>query len=378
LAIPGEMRICLVSSAYRPYISGVGEHVHYLGTHLQKMGHSVHILTSTYQTISEPELLPATRLGKGLVLPFARGEFTLPVGLRLAQQVKNFFQTSKFDIVHCHGIFPPELAYWAARYSASPIIVTFHSVTPYLPEVCTSLFSVFFRNLNNKLCSKIAVSFAVRNWAEKFFPGAYEIIPSGVDLKRFHPAVKPALAVTSVPRLLYVGRLEKRKGLEYLIRALPAVRKEFPGTQLIVVGYGPLKKFFERLAGKLNLKDAVQFIGAVSNSNLAGFYTSSTIYIAPTTGREALGIVLIEAMACGVPVIASDTSGYNEVIKNNENGILVPPANVEKLQEAIISLLSSHQLRKKLIENGLLSSRSYDWVKIATQIEIIYKRSYNE
>jgi len=77
-------------------------------------------------------------------------------------------------------------------------------------------------------------------------------------------------------------------------------------------------------------------------------------------------------------VIASDTSGYNEVIKNNENGILVPPANVEKLQEAIISLLSSHQLRKKLIENGLLSSRSYDWVKIATQIEIIYKRSYNE
>ncbi|MGC8797292.1 MAG: glycosyltransferase family 4 protein [candidate division WOR-3 bacterium] len=372
------MRICLVSSAYRPYISGVGEHVHYLGTHLQKLGHSVHVLTSTCHTLAEPEQLPATRLGKGLILPFAKGQFTLPVGLNLPRQVKNFFRTSHYDIVHCHGIFPPELAYWAALYSRAPVVVTFHTVTPKLPDRFCSLFAFFFQKLNCKLASKIAVSYAAKIWAEKFFPGNYAIIPNGVDLNRFHSEAKPLLPPSSYPRLLFVGRLEKRKGLEHLIRALPEVRRKFPGTNLVVIGYGPLKEYFLRLAQELNLQNAVQFIGPVSNTNLAGYYTSSQLLIAPAIGREAMGIVLIEAMACGVPVIASDTSGYNEVIKNGENGILVPPGDIKRLATAIITVLGSEQLRVKLIRNGLTRSKDFGWDKIAVQIEALYKLNYYE
>jgi phosphatidylinositol alpha-mannosyltransferase len=367
------MRICLVSSAYRPYISGVGEHVHYLGTHLQKMGHNVHVLTSTCHTLANSEQLPATRLGKGLILPFADGQFTLPIGVNLFWQVKKFFQKFRFDIVHCHGIFPPELAFWAALYSDCPLIVTFHTVTPNLPDAICWLFSLFFKKLNSKLRSRIAVSYATKAWAEKLFPGNYEVIPNGVDLSRFHPNVKPSLPPSPFPRLLYVGRLEKRKGLEFLLRALPEVRKEFPAANLTVVGYGPLKDYFINLTVKLNIREAVDFVGPVANTNLAGYYTAAQVYIAPTVGREAMGIVLLEAMACGIPVIASDTSGYNEVIKNGESGILVPPGDVGKLAEAIITVLGSQPLREKLIENELIRAKEFGWDRITAQIVEIYK-----
>lgn len=366
------MRICLVSSAYRPYISGVGEHVHYLGKELQKLGHSVHVLTTTYQTIRKTECHTTTRLGKGLLIPFAKGQFTLPIAANLALQAKKFFLSNRFDIVHCHGIFPPELAYWATRYSTAPVITTFHVVNPLLPKFTYSAFRALFKKLRYKLRAKIAVSRACQEWAVNFFPGHYWVIPNGVDFKFFHPNVNPALSVTQNHRLLFVGRLEKRKGLEYLLQALPAVLASYPETELVVVGFGPLKNYYQQLTVKLGISNSVRFVGAVPNDELAGYYTSATIYIAPTIGREAMGIVLIEAMACGLPVIASHITGYDEVIENGVNGILVPPGNSEKLGEKIIQLLGSKTTREKLAEQALLRSKDFEWSKIAREVEKVY------
>ncbi len=366
------MRICLVSSAYRPYISGVGEHVHYLGRELQKLGHTVHILTTTYHGIRDSECHPTTRLGKGFIIPFAKGEFTLPIAGNLAVQVREFFSSNHFDIVHCHGIFPPELAYWSARYSPFPVVVTFHVVNPLLPRFIYSAFRALFTKLRNKLRAKIAVSRACQEWAASFFPGKYWVIPNGVDFSIFHPGVKPALPPVQNHRLLFVGRLEKRKGLDYLFQALPAVLASYPGTELVVVGFGPLKKYYQRLVKKLSIGKSVRFVGAVPNQELAGYYTGATIYIAPTTGREAMGIVLIEAMACGLPVIASQITGYDEVIQNGVNGILVPPGKPEKLAEKIILLLGSETIRGKLSEQALIRARDYEWSKIAREVEKVY------
>lgn len=367
------MRICLVSSAYRPYISGVGEHVHYLGSELQKRGHTVQVLTSTCQTIPENKLLPTWRFGTGLTIPFAGGEFTFPAGIKLAIEVKQLFRTRKFDIVHCHGIFPPELAYWAAIYADCPIVVTFHTVTPHLPSFICNLAAFFLKKLNTKLAAKIAVSQAAKRWAEKFFPGRYHVIPNGVELTTFSPNARPVFS-PGHPRIIYVGRLEKRKGLKYLILAMPAVLKEFPKASLVVVGYGPLKNYFMRLAHKIKASDSIQFVGPVSNSKLPGYYTSSTICVAPAVNPEAMGIVLIEAMACGIPVIASNISGYDEIVTDGINGILVPKRNVAKLAEAIITILSNSNLRNRISENALSYVVQYDWRNIATRIESIYNQ----
>lgn len=367
------LRICLVSSAYRPYISGVGEHVHHLGKELQKRGHEVHVLTTSYPAATQTETLPATRLGRGLVLPFARGQFTFSFDVDLPGRVKRFFSANSFDLIHCHGIFPPELAYWAAALAKTPVVVTFHTLIPALPKWACATFRSLFPGLQKKVTARIAVSNACRQWAEQFFPGEFRVIYNGVDLERFHPDARQVAPSLDNRSLLFVGRLEKRKGLEVLLRALPEVLKPFPDTRLVVVGFGPLLNHYQRLCRHLGIEKAVQFIGPVPNDQLPGYYTGATVYVAPTLGRESMGIVLIEAMACARPVIASDIPGYNEVITHEHDGLLVQAGEAEALAQTIVRVLSSPELQTKLGQQGLHRARQFAWPNIARQIEEVYK-----
>lgn len=368
----GKMRICLVSSAYRPYISGVGEHVHHLAQQLQNLGHSVHILTTSYTSFPDNSALPATRLGKGLLLPFARGQFTLPFEFKLPLATRNFFSANKFDIVHCHGIFPPELAYWAALYTKNPLVVTFHTVTPELPNTVCKTVGFFLKKIDHKIKIKIAVTRGSQRWAERFFTGDFRVIPNGVDMERFHPNIPPLLEEKR-PLILFVGRLEKRKGLDTLIMALPEIVKQYPETKLVVVGYGPLQNYYQKLAIRLNLASSVIFTGAIPNDLLAGYYTSATVYVAPTIGNEAMGIVLIEALACGRPVIASDIPGYNEIVTNGVNGILIPRGEHQSLAQAILTVLDSPKLRKELAQAALARAADFDWKKVTRHVEQVYQ-----
>ncbi len=367
------MRICIVSSAYRPHFSGVAEHVHHLGKTLIGFGHEVHILTTNYRTTHQREPLPATRIGRGLILPFAHGQFTLPIGINLRPAVKKFFRQFQFDIVHCHGIFPPELAYWAARYAQAPVVVTFHTVNPQLPSFAYTAFRSLLLNLGKKISAKIAVSHACRRWAENFFPGNYHVIPNGIDLQRFRPDIPPEPITDSCPTLLFVGRLEKRKGLKVLLHALPRILKKIPETKLLVVGDGPQKKYYQRLAQSLGILPAVRFVGAISHARLPHYYTAATLYIAPTLGGEAMGIVLLEAMACARPVIATNITGYNEIIANGLNGILLPPGNHDILADSTITLLQSDESRKNLARQARIRAEDFGWNKIGRAVEAIYR-----
>ncbi|MCR4423143.1 MAG: glycosyltransferase family 4 protein [candidate division WOR-3 bacterium] len=370
------MRICLVSSAYRPYISGVGEHVHHLARELQNLGHSVHILTTSYTSFPDNGAFPATRLGKGLLLPFAQGQFTLPFKFNLPLATKKFFAANRFDIVHCHGIFPPELAYWAAHYTKDPLVVTFHTVTPELPNIVCKTVGFLLKKLDRKIKVKIAVSHGCQLWAEKFFTGDFRIIPNGVDIDRFHPDIPPLLNENR-PLILFVGRLEKRKGLDTLLRALPEVIRHYPRARLVVVGYGPLKNYYRKVTVDIGVNQAVTFLDAVPNDLLPNYYTSATVYVAPTIGKEAMGIVLIEALSCARPVVASDIPGYNEIVTNGVNGILVPPGNHQALAQAIITVLDSEKLRRQLSCEARARARDFDWKKIGPQVAQVYQEVIN-
>ncbi len=371
------MHICLVSAAFRPYLSGVSEHVHNLGIQLQSRGHHVHILTARYPgleaTTPEPDSIPVTRIGRGLILPANRGRFTLPVGLNLSGQVKKFFRTHQFDVVHCHGIFPPEIAYWAARSARVPIVVTFHTLVVRTPGFVRSGFRFLFPGLQRNINARIAVSEACKEWAESWFPGRYHIIPNGVDTDMFSPEAMPAeLLCGSGPSILYVGRLDKRKGLPVLLRALPHVLNQVPETRLVAVGSGPLEKHCRRLCRKLGIEQSVVFAGPVQPENLAGFYAGATVFASPALGPESMGIVLIEAMACARPVVASAIPGYNEVISHNKDGILVPAGDTIAWAGALVSLLKSEESRHRLGQNGLIRARTFAWPGVTDQVETVY------
>ncbi len=367
------MKILLVSSAYLPYTSGVSIHVYNLAKNLKALGHSVAILTTSYPAMSRDEDFPVIRMGRALFLPAFGSKFTLPVGLNLPLQVRNFLRRHNFDIVHSHGFAPPELAFFACHYSNSINVVTFHTIN--VPNFLSSVkfYRSLFKNHNQKIHGKIAVSKITKEKIEPLVPNQFQIIPNGIDTTKFNPNVKPLTEFDhSGRKILYVGRLEKRKGLSILLSALPEIKRKIPDVMLIVVGEGAEASHFQKLVQILKIGDSVRFVGFVPNEDLPRFYASCDLYCVPTAIAEATSIVILEAMAMGKPIVASNFPGYQELLGDNENGLLFNPKDATDLATKIIQLLTDDDLRKRFITNGLKKAKEYDWQNIAKRVETFY------
>ena len=370
------LRVLLVSAAYRPYLSGVSEHVHDLAAQLRARGHAVSLLTASYSlpsTEADPDYV--TRIGRALVIRHGPGHFTLPVGIRLAAQVKDYMRRNMFDVIHCHGIFPPEIAYWATLYARAPVVTSFHwSFVGTGP--LRALFRMVFPRLNRRLAARIAVSEACRDWVRLWFPGDYHIIHNGIDTDRFKPGAQPPASLADDrPSILYVGRLDRRKGLPMLLEAMPGVIGQVPDAKLVVVGPGPLESDCRSRCRELGIAEAVNFEGPVRSERLPGYYGNSTVYVSPSVGRESMGIVLVEAMACGRAVIASDIAAYNEVIQTGVNGLLVPEHNPTTLCETVTRVLTDPALRGRLEQAAMDRARDFAWPRIAERIEQVYREA---
>jgi phosphatidylinositol alpha-mannosyltransferase len=409
------LRICLVSAAYRPYPSGVSEHVHHLAEGLRDLGQDVSIVTTSYDrergskgvrekagkpesrhslplslSPSLPLSLPVTRVGRAVLIPMNRSYATLPVGLRMSGQVKRHLARGSFDIVHCHGMFWPEISYWAIRHSKSVNLVTFLTAGFKIHTTGAGLFrSVFAKQLTN-IHGRIAISERARQAAAPYVAGEFRIIPCGIDLNRFKPTdrgiegqrdkgTNTRSLDPSTPRpprpltILFLGRLDARKGIEVLLRALPGVLRSAPGTRLTVAGRGPMEQAAHKLAEKLGVAASVDFLGVVNPEDLPRLYAGCDVYCAPGLGGETLGIVLLEAMASGAPVVASRIPGYDETIQDAVNGMLTPPADPEALSAALVKVLLDKSLRERLSAAGLERAREYAWPKVALRTLDFYR-----
>jgi len=216
-------------------------------------------------------------------------------------------------------------------------------------------------------------------YVRKHFPGDYTIIPNGVDSEHFSPGVLPIDEFSDgKSNILFVGRLEKRKGLNYLLEAYKRVKQEIPNSRLIILGPGTrLRHKYEKQVTQSGLKDVV-FIGYADYHELPRYYKTADIVCSPATGRESFGIVLLEAMAVAKPVIASNIEGYTSVLTHGTEGLLVPPKNVEKLAQALISLMADESLRQQMGAKGRLKALEYDWEHIAQRVLNYYLRVLNE
>lgn len=369
------LRVCLVSAAYHPWPSGVSEHVHHLAGALRARGHEVAILTSSFPGgIPGTDEPGVTRLGRVLLLP-GNGSFTtLPFGLRLATQVREFVRQGGFDVVHCHGFLWPETAHWAIMSSPVPVVVTFHTFNERTGRLTRWLLRRVLAPANRRLSARIAVTDAARRWAEAVMPGGYHVIPNGVDLERFTPdAHRPATLKPDGRTLLHVGRLEHRKGLPVLLAAMPALLPAVPDARLVVVGSGPLERSCRRQARELGIADRVDFTGHVAASELPGYYAHCDVFVSPALGGEAMGIVLVEAMAAGRPVVASDISGYNEVVQDGISGLLFPAGDAAALADRLAVLLNSERKRATLAAAARKHAAEYAWPRVAKSIEGVYR-----
>lgn len=367
------MKIGIVTQSFYPAYGGVTEHVYATYRGLKDMGHDVKIMTSSFGKQRDGEHEDVIRLGRNRRVVSNGAFVNVCVGLSLSQQVKDVLQREKFDLLHLHQPLVPTLPLLFLHHSQTVNIGSFHACYP------RSLYYRFckeeLRGLYSKLHGKIAGSMASRNSIRRYFPGEYAIIPYGINLARFsNPANGFSNEHDDVFNILFVGRIDPRKGLKYLLEAFPAVLGAFPNARLTIVGDGPLRSYYETLSvkPKKGMRRKVIFTGRVAPQELPSYYAQSHLFCAPAVGGESFGIVLLEAMASGLPIIASDIDGYRDVVTHTREGLLVKPRSPSALAEAICEVLQDKERREGFSQAGRLTSSRYSYQATTANIEAYY------
>lgn len=366
------MKIGLVSPYDYSFPGGVVSHIAYLAHNLIQSGHKVKIIapcTKDGTHYFEEEVTP---VGRPLPIPYAGAVARVPISPWLPAQIGEILAQEKFDILHLHEPFAPMVCLSALLKSDSINVGTFHAFHT-KPRVYW-LGKPIFRRWLTRLHGKIAVSKPALEHVSRHLPGEYCIIPNGIDTEHFCLDGSGREEFTDGKiNILFVGRLERRKGLAYLLNACANIKRSFPNFRLIVVGPGTVLRLrYEKLVEDMSLTNNVVFTGFVSSAELPSYYRSADIFCAPATGGESFGIVLLEAMACGKPIVATNIQGYASVLANGDEGLLVPPRDEESLADALLSLLHNKSLRLLMGNKGLVKAEKYSWLNITRQVMNYY------
>ncbi len=382
------MKIALVSPYDFAYPGGVTSHISSLAHHFVKMGQEVKIIAPASKAVStfSDRFIP---ICKPRSVPASGSVARIALSMNLSSRIENTLDQESFDIVHLHEPLMPMLCTTVLRLSHSVNIGTFHasynrprySIGKPLDgyNFGKPFTTMFLKRWARRLDGRIAVSKPALEFASKYFPGYYNIIPNGVDLERFSPDILPIDEFCDGKvNILFVGRLEKRKGLNYLLEAYQWIKQEIPNCRLIIVGPGTrLRRKYEKQVIMDGIKDVV-FVGHVDYDELPRFYKTADIFCAPATSWESFGIVLLEAMAVGKPIVASQIDGYASVVTHGVNGLLVPPKDKEMLAQALVSLIKDESLRQQMGARGRLEAQGYGWGSIARRVLDYYMRVLSE
>ena len=362
------LKIGIVSPYGYPHPGGVNEHVRHTYEAMREMGHDVWIITSKYGRERESEG-HVIRLGTGWAAPANGSVGRVTLGLRFKRQAREVLDEHRFDILHFHEPFVPFLSPTVLDASETVNVATFHAFGGFSPSYWIG--SRFAGRLAELLHGRIAVSGAARHFISRYFPGDYRIIPNGVDLEAFANAEPYEHLRDGTLNILFLGRFEERKGLIHLLKGYHRLRKRHVDARLLVAGTGPKEREYRRFVGLRGIRD-VEWLGRVSDEQKVRYFASADIYCAPNTGQESFGIVLLEAMAAGVPIVASDIHGFKRVVERNVQGILVEPRNPRAIAAALYALARDPDLRHDMGEAGRVRAPEFSWDRVTERIVDFY------
>jgi glycosyltransferase involved in cell wall biosynthesis len=367
-----KIRILQTPVRFYPYTGGVEKYVLNLSQELINRGHSVKVVCADEpkSDLTEIDGINVQRLN--YIGKISNTNITL--GLFFALLKENF------DIIHTH--FPTP---WSAGISMiisflkkKPLILTYHNdaVTAGKLSVLTEIYNRVFLPLLLKRSLKILITQPEYINRSKYlykYKNKIEVIPCGIDSNIYFQK-----NINKIPnQIFFLSILDKHhtyKGLDCLIKAIKIVKTKIPDIKLIVGGSGELVEEYKTLTKGLGLENNVEFRGFIESNKLVDLYNQSELFVLPSTGiQEGFGIVLLEALACGTPVIATNIVGIAKEIKDNKCGIIIPCNDAKKLAQAIIRIIKNINLQKKMIIKGKsLIQDKYDWNKIVKMVENIY------
>ena len=369
---PVKPRVLLVSPYDLTVPGGVAEHVLQLAKAVRGLGYESTVLAPL---TPHPGFRPGSHIwpvGPVMSVPTNGSIARITLSLRLAAQVKVALATIEPDIVHLHEPFMPLLPFAALRHSRAVNVATFHAYAA--RETGFGFVAPLLRHFDKQLAGRIAVSESARSYAGRYFPGSFDVIPNGVDWERFATARPYPEYYDVTPTILFVGRLDERKGFPVLLRAYAELRRRRVRARLLVVG-AYSRRQAARLQSAIEREQIpdVSFAGWATSEALARYFQSSSVVCVPSLGSESFGVVLLEAMAAGKPVVASSIAGYREVISHEKEGLLVPPGEVTPMVDALQRMLDDAELRSRFGQAGREKARGYAWPQIAERIARVYR-----
>lgn len=377
------MKIAQVVCTFPPYKGGMGNSVYNIAEALVKNGHQVTVFTINYDHLSEyaekkpgfavKRLKSFMRIGNAAVLP------------------QLFWQLGGFDIIHFHypfyGACLPIILRKIFFPKTTKLVMHYHMDTK-AAGIKFFIFKIYrFAILPVLIKLSSCITCASLDYLKhssiasyhKKYPEKFKQISFGVDTEQFVSYQDHVNKFRQEKVVLFVGGLDKAhyfKGVHNLIQAITLLKKDFENIKLSIVGRGELIKYYKKMASDLRIEKNVRFFNMIDDADLVDYYNYCDVCVLPSIDQsEAFGLVLLEAMACGKPVIASNLPGVRSVFKNNEQGLLAKPNDVKDLADKLKIILSDNTLAKRMGESAkALVKSKYTWKKVADRLNIIFHR----
>lgn len=361
------MRVLLACPYAWDAPGGVQVHVRELGQRLQERGHEVLAIAPAREQPSERWV---RAVGRPVRVPYRGTVAPICFSLSSWRRIGEIARVFEPDVLHAHEPLTPSTSMLAVRASAVPVVATFHASLD--RSRLMELAVPALRTIARRIRAGIAVSEAAAAFLGRAIPGEVEIVPNGVDVERFAGPVPPAPGLPSGKFVLWVSRLDPQKGFPVMVRAFRRLALTDGEISLVVVGAGRDADAVRLLPDEIRRR--VVMLGAVLHDRLPAYHAAASVFASAAIGQESFGYVLVEAMAAGVPVVATDIPGFREVVREGRDGLLVPPGDPEALAAALHRVLADPVLAERLASSGRERAAIYAWDAVVPRIEAVYAR----
>ncbi|MDO8265054.1 MAG: glycosyltransferase family 4 protein [Candidatus Parcubacteria bacterium] len=364
------MKVLLITLHYFPVIGGIEQWAQNIAERLSEKA-GIFVITGKVKGQKTKEIRNGVSITRTSLFNLENLSYSSPLYIISALPFILFrsfslIRREKIDLLHCQGFLSSFLGYLIYKMTKIPYISTVQRLEE---------DKGFFRRLaycNAKVC--IAASQAIKKYFEEIGVKNIEVIPNGIDLGKFsnlnREKSRKNLGLNSEFAIMTVARLEKVKGIDYLIKAV----NPSDNFKLIAIGGGSERKNLESLAKERGIKEKIVFLGEIPNEKIGEYLVAADCFVLPSL-KEGFGIVILEAMACRVPVIGTDVGGIKDIIENNKNGILVSSKDSSVLAAALERIRSNPGLALQLADNALSALNRYNWSNISERVFDIYLKT---
>jgi phosphatidylinositol alpha-mannosyltransferase len=374
------MKIGIVTEYYYPTLGGIQEHVHHFATAARRLGHDVRILTPEVRDTLASVTVPARRsdsedgvIRVGVSVPLLSGSSIgrASAGPGLSRRVAEILRTERFDVLHLHSPLMPTLPLLALRASETVTVGTFHAVMG--KSLLMGSLRPVIQRYADRLDAAIGVSETALEGIRRYVRAPWHVVPNGVDVAMFAAGRRRPELDDGRPNVLHVGRFDPRNGVDRVIKAWVAVRRAGTDARLVLVGDGPLRPRYEAMVPP-DLRDDARFVGFVPGAERASYYASGDVLLCPAVGGT-FGIILLEAMAAGAAIVAADTPGFRNVMRDGAQGFLVDldgDPTCARLAERTRALLTDQTLRARCVAAGRRTAATFDWSAVSARVLALY------